>query len=528
LFEKKKLLDSIDNIRKHKETQDAGMETLHSSSSLHALHQRVQHSSVLSSLGLGSVLLPINGTDHADASVETSNRKQSSSSSSSSCTLITTSSTPTPFTHNSPIHNLHQTALTNFNHQKSTRPIGLKGGAESPSSPAIPGIAGLSRQAIEEYVMNHVRSSPLTSIQIVTGFTLFTANLIGLVPARPLLFHTRLALAPRWEVHRMGTAFLIMGTNIVDIVRSIAGLLYWQAPLERYISGSGDVVQDGRLVHRGDNRRGGTMGKRKSMVEWLVTQNRFLRMQALAAVTMVGLEVILYRDPPPLNPLMGGGILVFPYSLFPLLEHTMRWIWALTDLHGEIKLLGMIPLQPVYAPLVVSAMSGFATWKYTFKGLLGAIVVARAMGLRRGGEGGEYVHEYMYHLGMRWYRWFSAIVGQNKGPTSGAPSVAPTTPGSYPSSSSSSTGGYQNTRPSAPTTPAVPIDPNQLMSQFAPYLNTAAATFFNAFNAAGAGAGATAPSSGSAPHRGPIIQEIQMDDVPQQPSPYNVGSGRNY
>ncbi|KAJ3412721.1 hypothetical protein HDV05_000349 [Chytridiales sp. JEL 0842] len=427
---------------------------------------RMRYTASVSSLGLGVVLLPINGDP-----------------SSSSSPLQSPSLSHPHFSNRRP------------------KPPGLKGGSEPPIPPPFLSLSSLSLQTIRESLLNHFNSSPLTTLQILTGSTLFLFNLTGLIPLRSLLFHTRLALAPRWELYRIPTSFLILGTNLIDVVRSCAGMVYWQSPLEKSICGNGDLIKDGRLVQRGENRKKSD-GKRqrKTDLEWLVTQNRFLRIQMAAVATLTILEIALYRDPKPISTPWGGagGILVFPYTLFPLLEHTMRWLWAFTDLHSTTTLFGFLPVQPIYAPLVLCGMSGFSTWKSMLKGFVGAAVVAKGMKLRRGGEGGEEVGEFLYYWGRGWYNWMKALVVRAE---TGKMPPSTSMPGSFPGEGRTS-GGQQ-----VPASVGVSPDVSVLMAQFTPYVTSLANNLRDL-----ATPPPSPPSSGvgssSSGYRGPVIEEL--------------------
>ncbi|KAJ3101942.1 hypothetical protein HDU96_009805 [Phlyctochytrium bullatum] len=111
-------------------------------------------------------------------------------------------------------------------------PPGLKGGMDDASTlddddPLT--FAGFSLTAsLRDRIANHARASPITTLQASTGVTLYVASLLGILPARALLFHPRLAAAPRWEVHRVGTGLLVLGTSLFDVGRAVAGMVAWK------------------------------------------------------------------------------------------------------------------------------------------------------------------------------------------------------------------------------------------------------------------------------------------------------------
>ncbi|KAJ3208202.1 hypothetical protein HDU67_006949 [Dinochytrium kinnereticum] len=231
-------------------------------------------------------------------------------------------------------------------------------------------------------------------------------------------------------MHRTVTSFGVLGTSLFDAGRAVAGLVYWQAPLEKWLCGEGDVVREGRVVRRGVNRKRGD-GTRKSIVQWLLTENRFTRVLGVSSAIITAIEFALYRDPQPVG--MDGaypsGILVlFPYSLYPLLEHTIRWLWALTDQDQDVKLFGVLPINPVYLPIVMTAFGGFSAWKEMLKGFLVAVATSHLFKIRRGGEEGELVPSYLIRLGKSWQQWGQRLVRRGRGGGS-APNAMP---GSFP------------------------------------------------------------------------------------------------
>ncbi|KAJ3194980.1 hypothetical protein HK101_001433 [Irineochytrium annulatum] len=343
---------------------------------------------------------------------------------------------------------------------------GLKGGADAsarsdepldPFTQSLTAFTSLNLQgSIREKYVNFFLSHPITTVQATVGISLYLLNVTSLVPTRSLLFHPRLAFDPRWDLHRVATSFLVLGTSLFDVGRSVAGLIYWQAPLEKWLCGAGDVYKEGMLVKRRRNRvtvirRRGVPGERGGMgpiyeeqrempmYQWLLTKNKFVAALAISAGVVTAIELVLYRDPQPmalnlnatrLIPSSAAGVMViFPYALYPLLEHSVRWLWALTDQEEEVRLFGFLPLPPIYLPIVMASMAGFSTWKETLKGLAAALVAARAINIRRGelGAEGEPVIDHVIRLGKRWIAWFGGLgrrvaAGQARGGPGGAPS----------------------------------------------------------------------------------------------------------
>ncbi|KAJ3153653.1 hypothetical protein HDU86_005151 [Geranomyces michiganensis] len=278
-----------------------------------------------------------------------------------------------------------------------------------------------------------VRSSPHTTLQIVLGSTLHFTHMLGLTPYRSLLFHPRLFLAPRFQLWRGVTAFGIVGLNVIDVLRSAVSMVYWQAPLERWFDGQGDVVRDGVVVRAGRNRTRAD-GSRKSVLEWLVLDNRYLRAQLLAGAVVVAIELVLYKTPTAMSASSFSssstlaaaaagvpGFLIYPYSLYPSLEHAVRWLWAMTTETNTMTVFGVLPVRPVYLPFALCALGGFVSWKEMLKGLVAAAVVGKLMDLRR--RDGENATDWLQRTAVGWLVWAQRAIGGGSGiaPPAAAP-----------------------------------------------------------------------------------------------------------
>ncbi|KAJ3100169.1 hypothetical protein HDU97_002450 [Phlyctochytrium planicorne] len=376
---------------------------------------------------------------------------------------------------------------------------GLLGGADpsAPSDPFTQSLSGFSLSGnLRDRIENAVRSAPITYTQIGIGTTLYMAHLLGVLNARKILFHPRLVGYPQWQTWRSITAFGVLGVSVLDVVRSIGGLIYWQAPLEKWVCGTGDTTREGRIVRRGTNRQNKD-GSRKPLFQWLVTSNQFLRILSLSSAILLSIEFVIYKDPTPLaTPFahMAPTLLLFPYALYPLLEHTVRWLWALTDQDQDVNLFGVLPINPVYLPLAMTAIGGFTSWKEMLKGLVTAVGVSYVMKIRRGGEEGELVVDFLKRFGRSWAIWLDAVFRRLSGAVPpAAPAAAPTPvmPGTFPPA-----GGLPD------------------MAQ----LQTAFSTAASAFTHMMADMGAVSPSAGESQARrrnqgGARVEQVQMEEI---------------
>ncbi|KAJ3168182.1 hypothetical protein HDU88_001620 [Geranomyces variabilis] len=294
-------------------------------------------------------------------------------------------------------------------------------------------LTGASPEQIGTHLHTLVRSSPHTTLQIVLGSTLHVTHMLGLTPYRSLLFHPRLFLAPRFQLWRGVTAFGVVGLNVVDVLRSAVSMVYWQAPLERWFDGEGDVVRDGVVVRAGRNRTRAD-GSRKGVLEWLLLDNRYLRAQLLAGAVVVAIELVLYKTPTAISASSSSSsafaaaasapaFLIYPYSLYPSLEHAVRWLWAMTTETNTMTVFGVLPVRPVYLPLALCALGGFAAWKEMLKGLVAAVVVGKLMDLRR--RDGENATDWLQRTAVGWVLWARRAVGAGGNDASSSIAAAP-------------------------------------------------------------------------------------------------------
>ncbi|KAI8995067.1 hypothetical protein BC832DRAFT_525529, partial [Gaertneriomyces semiglobifer] len=243
---------------------------------------------------------------------------------------------------------------------------------------------------------------PLTTLHAACGASLHICQMVGLISYRAILFHPRLVTGSQWQLHRVVTSFMVLGGSVVDVVQRAVSMFFWQAPLEKWFDGDGDLIRNGVIVRAGTNRRKPS-GARKSIVEWLVTDNRFLRAQVLACAVLVGLELALFRRDSHMLKNTAPEILLFPYSMFPNLEYAFRWLWAITDNEEEHRLFGIIAIRPVYLPIALCALGGFSAWKPMIKGLVAALIVSKVMDLRRADQ--QKAVDWAFKVIADWFHW---------------------------------------------------------------------------------------------------------------------------
>ncbi|KAJ3025253.1 UNVERIFIED_CONTAM: hypothetical protein HDU68_007323 [Siphonaria sp. JEL0065] len=286
---------------------------------------------------------------------------------------------------------------------------------ERPNNPP-----SLASTLVSDRVRTFWNQSPLTSLHVTGSVLSHTFALVGVVPLRAQSFHPRLALGPAWQLHRVPWSVLVLGRSLPQIVGSVVSLVTWHSQLESLVCGSGDIIKNNRLVKRGTNGRA-----KKSTFEWLVKDNAFLKIQIASLIAATALEMLLYSDPKdPLSAVFLSGssvlsstqraVLVFPYSLFPIFDAAIRWTWAFTELEKDTLIFGVVPVRPIYVPLVTTLMSGGSLFTLA-KGFLVAVSVSFGLKLKRGGkdfvslgddgldEQPELVVDYLKDFGLDWF-----------------------------------------------------------------------------------------------------------------------------
>ncbi|KAI9099551.1 hypothetical protein DFS34DRAFT_649265 [Phlyctochytrium arcticum] len=288
-------------------------------------------------------------------------------------------------------------------------------------------VTGISPTSLREVARSHATASPVTYLQATIGCGLHLTHLLGLTPYRALLFHPRLVSAPYWQVWRGVTSFAVTGMGVLEVGQRALGLLFWQAPLERWFRGvkaGGEpepyVATSGRsLASSSSPPPPQDLIKSSSSSLQTVIQRivrplpPFLTAQLLAAVTLLSLEFIA-----PAIPSRPSSNLIFPYPMYPAMEYALRWIWALTTVSAPVSLFGVVQLQPVYMPMALCVVGGLTTWKLMVKGLIAALVVCGTMDLRR--DDGQTAVSYFSSKVHAWWSWL-ANVAAGAGPSIGAP-----------------------------------------------------------------------------------------------------------
>lgn len=248
---------------------------------------------------------------------------------------------------------------------------------------------------MNDSLVNFIHSSPITCVQLGTGATLWACDLLGIIPFKSVLLHPRLAFSPVWQPYRLFTTFLVTGFSLIDILQRSIGSIIWQAPLEALLNGPGDRFQAGKRISKGTQRQSDR--GQKSLVEWLVAKNKFLHCQLLSATFILALDLFTFSLSP-------SKQIIRPYSLYPALEYSMRWLWAFTARSPSIAVFGSLPMKPIYLPIIFGLMGGSSTVKLMVKGFVAALAVSQFMEFKR--PDGSTIFEWVVDIGKSWVRWF--------------------------------------------------------------------------------------------------------------------------
>ncbi|RKO99360.1 hypothetical protein CXG81DRAFT_27867 [Caulochytrium protostelioides] len=314
-----------------------------------------------------------------------------------------------------------------------------RGGPGGPS-PLGPVLGTLSRSVRTQWGML-VRAAPLTATHIAAGCTLYVAHLTGLLRLRSLLFHpglltlTRRAGLQAWlaHAHRPLAAFLVLGDSLWDLLCRVMGLIYWQAPLEARLRA--DRADEEALAAATHPRAAAAQREAERTApfwrRWM--NNPLLRAQLISAGVIVALEIALQGRPRPAALALRGvavpaaaaanataaasmpvtRYILYPYALYPTLEHAMRWLWAMLDDRPFVLFFSTIPVPPILLPLLLTLFAGRGgSWGglgTMTKGAVAAVFAASALNLRR--RSGERVDGWVSDGVCRAARFLSGLAG---------------------------------------------------------------------------------------------------------------------
>jgi len=239
-------------------------------------------------------------------------------------------------------------------------------------------------EPFQDQIYTFAASSPITSIHVATGTTIYLLKTFGVIDCDKLLYHSSKTFFPRFQLHRAVTNNFVFGQSLYEVGRRIYNLITYGGKLEKYINGKGDTIRNKKVYIQGVQRlkEDGTL---KTNKEWLLTDNKYLRMNAQMAGAIIACDYIT------------SGLGIFtrkskPYSVLGSLEVAITFMYTLIEDEANSQFMGMFTLPPFFMPVFVGFTSGSSVYTI-IKGLLVGGIMAKYMDLRR--SDGEKVVQYL-------------------------------------------------------------------------------------------------------------------------------------
>ena len=239
-------------------------------------------------------------------------------------------------------------------------------------------------EPFQDQLYTFAASSPITTIHVITGATIYLLQKFGIVDTNKLLYHSSKTFFPRFQLHRAITNNFVLGQSLYEVGRRVYNLVTYGGKLEKYVNGKGDTIRDNKVYIRGVQRlrEDGTV---KSYEEWLITDNKYLMMNA----KMVG--AIITCD------YLSSGLGIFtrkskPYSILGSLEVALAFMYSLVEDENNSQFMGMFTVPPFFMPIFVGFTSG-SSLSTILKGLIVGGIMAKTMDLTR--TDGEKCMQYL-------------------------------------------------------------------------------------------------------------------------------------
>ena len=299
-----------------------------------------------------------------------------------------------------------------------------------------PEMVAKAKDMAKAHLRRVIAFAPITSLQMVVGVGIFALDAAGVMSSTSLLFHPRLIVSsPSRQWYRMASSFFVLGLSFGDLTQRLGGLFVWQATFEQNINGAdGSGIKDSgspsrhKFKYKDDStirpfrlpdELSATEQKDKKS-QWIqdglvglqsLFTNRFLAIQLLSAAIIVAIELSLLQN----TRIHHEGLFlhIFPYTLYPILEHAIRWLWAITaNDRDSVPVFGFLRLEPVYIPFIACGLSGFSSLSTTIKGLATALLTSKVLDLKR--WNGQSAFDWFCDFGVSWYKWISIQISSSK------------------------------------------------------------------------------------------------------------------
>jgi hypothetical protein len=239
-------------------------------------------------------------------------------------------------------------------------------------------------EPFQDQLYTFAASSPITTLHVSTGATIYLLQKFGVVNTKQLLYHSSKTFFPRFQLHRAVTNNFVLGQSLYEVGRRIYNLVTYGGKLEKYVNGKGDTIRDKKVYIRGVQRlrEDGTV---KSYKEWLLTDNKYLMMNVKMAGALIACDYL------------SSGLGIFtrkskPYSILGSLEVAITFIYSLVEDETNSQFMGMFTVPPFFMPIFVGFTSGSSVYTI-LKGLIVGGIMAKTMDLRR--NDGEKSMQYL-------------------------------------------------------------------------------------------------------------------------------------
>jgi len=239
-------------------------------------------------------------------------------------------------------------------------------------------------EPFQDQLYTFAASSPITTIHVTTGTTLYLLKTFGVVDNDKLLYHSSKAFFPRFQLHRVVTNNFVFGQTLYEVGRRVYNLVTYGGKLEKYINGKGDTIRDRQVYIQGVQRlkEDGTL---KTYKEWLLTDNKYLMMNVKMIAALIACDYIT------------SGLGIFtrkskPYTVLASLEVAIAFMYSLVEDESNSQFMGMFTVPPFFMPIFVGFTSG-SSISTILKGLLVGGYMAKTMDVKR--SDGETVVQYL-------------------------------------------------------------------------------------------------------------------------------------
>ena len=215
------------------------------------------------------------------------------------------------------------------------------------------------------------RVSPFTLSLLAISIATTSLTLFGFMKPRRLLFNQR--MVSRGQIYRVLSGLLVLGLNLFDVGKRIYGMYKYQGELETLYT-TGNLYNDDQLpttekVEDEEDNELGVLDNLKTRIS-----PRFAKTMILMTALSIVPHLVYFQ------PL---GRKLYFYSLYPIVEQSVRWLWALTVDENKGIEIGMITLSPLVLPVLLSVYDGVGNFGMVVHGFINALITSYVMRTRR-------------------------------------------------------------------------------------------------------------------------------------------------